>query len=72
MQATVTDITTLPLMLRVEDIQRVLGISRMMAYGMIHQAGCPKVLCGRSIRIPRDSFLRWLEEKAGANGERPR
>jgi excisionase family DNA binding protein len=58
----------LPLVLRVEDVQRLLRISRMKSYELLHQQGFPTVRVGRAIRVPRDAFFRWLEAKAGGNG----
>jgi excisionase family DNA binding protein len=55
----------LPLVMRVEDVQRALLISRLKAYELVHQQGFPTVRIGRAIRVPRDAFLRWLEAQAG-------
>jgi excisionase family DNA binding protein len=55
----------LPLVMRVEDVQRALLISRLKAYELVHQQGFPTMRIGRSIRVPRDAFLRWLEAQAG-------
>jgi excisionase family DNA binding protein len=57
----------LPLVLRAGDIQRLLRLSRVKTYEVIHSAGFPKVRVGRSIRFPRDAFLRWLEAETGTN-----
>jgi excisionase family DNA binding protein len=54
----------LPLVLRASDIQRLLGISRVKTYELLHQQGFPVVRIGRAMRVPRDAFLRWLEESA--------
>lgn len=58
----------LPLVMRVEDVQRALDISRLKAYELVHQAGFPTLRLGRCIRIPRDAFLRWLEAQTGQEG----
>jgi excisionase family DNA binding protein len=55
----------LPLVLTVSDIQRMLGISRVTAYELVHRQDFPIVRIGRVIRVPRDAFLRWLETQAG-------
>jgi excisionase family DNA binding protein len=55
----------LPLVMRVEDVQRVLLISRLKAYELVHRQGFPTVRIGRAIRIPRDAFLRWLDAQVG-------
>lgn len=48
-----------PLTLRVEDIQKILRLSRASAYELIKQEGFPSVRVGRRILIPRDAFFRW-------------
>jgi excisionase family DNA binding protein len=55
----------LPLVMRVEDVQRALMISKLKAYELVHSVGFPTVRIGRCIRVPRDAFLRWLESQAG-------
>jgi excisionase family DNA binding protein len=60
----------LPLVMRVEDVQRALLISRLKAYELVHQQGFPTVRIGRAIRVPRDAFLRWLEFQAGQDRAR--
>jgi excisionase family DNA binding protein len=52
----------LPLVMRVEDVQRALSISRLKAYELVHQQGFPTLRIGRAIRVPRTLFLRWVEE----------
>jgi excisionase family DNA binding protein len=53
----------LPLVLRIYDLQRVLGISRVTAYGLVSQEGFPVVRIGRCIRIPREGLLEWLKSR---------
>ena len=56
--ATLTD---LPLMLKVKDVIQVLGVSPTYAYALVNSQAFPVLHLGRTIRIPRDSFLKWLE-----------
>jgi excisionase family DNA binding protein len=65
----VFDVCELPVVLKVRHIQETLGISRQESYRLAHTAGFPVVRIGRSIRIPRDAFLRWLNEQAGEQEE---
>jgi len=51
----------LPVVLKIPDLMRVLGISRTLAYEIIHRQGFPVVRLGRTVRIPRDALLKWLE-----------
>lgn len=65
MQATIKSRNELPLVLTIPDLQRVLGISRVTAYELVHRQDFPAVRIGRCIRIPRESLLRWLTSEAG-------
>jgi excisionase family DNA binding protein len=64
-QATIKSRNELPLVLTIPDLQRVLGISRVTAYELVHRQDFPAVRIGRCIRIPRESLLRWLTSEAG-------
>jgi excisionase family DNA binding protein len=56
----------LPTMLRVRDVAAYLNISMKLAYRLVKTPGCPLViLTAKAYRIPRDAFLRWLEEQPG-------
>lgn len=51
----------LPMMLKVQDIQKVLDIGRNAAYELIYQKNFPVVRLGeRKIRIPKDKFIEWI------------
>ena len=65
--ATVIDTGTLPAMLRVEQLQDLLRMSRPTAYGLIHTVGFPTVRVGRLVCIPREALLRWLESQVTAS-----
>ena len=68
--ATVIDVTGLPAVLTLKHVQDVLGISRPKTYALAHTRGFPVVRFGRAIRVPREAFLRWLEQQAGVEEER--
>ena len=58
-----TDIKTvaeLPLVLSVEDVAKIMNISRTTAYELAHSEGFPCKLIGRRMTIPRDAFFKWL------------
>jgi excisionase family DNA binding protein len=61
METITTHAQELPLVLRASDIQRLLGLSRVKTYELLHQKGFPVVRIGRCLRVPRDSFFRRLE-----------
>jgi excisionase family DNA binding protein len=47
--------------LRVEDAQRILGVSRWMVYELIRRGELPVLRVGRLIRIPRPALEAWIE-----------
>ncbi len=49
---------------RVEDIQRMMGISRASAYDLTRSKGFPSIRVGARIIIPADLFQRWVEAQA--------
>jgi excisionase family DNA binding protein len=60
-----------PEMLRVEEVARLLRISRSSAYESVaaFQAsggsdGIPSMRIGRSLRVPKTVLLDWINEKA--------
>lgn len=54
---------TLAEVLTMEDIARYLRISRSAAYELPHLPGFPAIRLGRTIRVIREPFLKWLEER---------
>jgi len=55
----------LPLILKVEQVAEVLGISRKTAYSLVRSKDFPAVRVGeKRLVIPRDKFLLWLHTKA--------
>lgn len=62
---TAKDLKDLPLTLTVNQVAKLLGVSRRVAYNLMRQRGFPSVRVGeKRIIIPRDHFLRWLDENA--------
>ena len=49
---------------RVEDIVRILDISRSAAYNLVREGHFKTVRIGTAIRISRKSFDEWLESQA--------
>lgn len=54
--------TDYPLVLTVNDVASILNISRAKSYEIVHSHGFPLKSIGRSLRIPRDAFFRWLDD----------
>jgi excisionase family DNA binding protein len=48
-----------PLTLRVEDVQKILRLSKASTYELTKQKGFPSIRVGRRILIPRDAFFKW-------------
>jgi excisionase family DNA binding protein len=59
----------LPLVLTMQDIQEITGLSKPKVYQLAHTRGFPVVRFGRALRVPRDRFLAWLDVQAGGDGE---
>ena len=51
----------LPPVLTVEETAAFLRIGRNKAYDLVRTSVIPSITLGRSIRIPRDALLRWLD-----------
>jgi hypothetical protein len=52
----------LPMFLKVNDLQRLLQVSKSEAYFIAHTIGVIR-LGKRLIRVPRESFLRWRTQR---------
>jgi excisionase family DNA binding protein len=61
----VTNPEILPLLLTMKHVQGITGLSKARTYDLAHSQGFPLVRFGRSMRVPKDAFLRWLNEQAG-------
>ncbi len=49
----------------VDEVARMLGISRPVAYQLAHQSGFPAIrVSDRRIIVPVDSLKDWLEQQA--------
>lgn len=57
------DYTDLPLTLTAPEVGEVLGISRAAAYELVRSAGFPHMKIGSRILIPKDKFIRWIDEQ---------
>ena len=60
----------LPLMLTVTDVAAVLGISRTGAYELVRQEGFPTLSVGTRIIVPKEQFIRWIDEHTGGTKDR--
>jgi len=54
------------LTMNVNELAEAMGISRPKAYELVKQEGFPRVIIGKRIVIPIESFRDWLNKNAGA------
>ncbi len=52
----------LPLMLSAPEVAEVLGISRAGAYDLVRSAGFPHIKLGNRILVPKDKFIKWIDD----------
>ena len=53
----------LPLMLSVQDVSAVLGISRAGAYELVKSEDFPAMNIGSRIIVPKEEFILWVKRK---------
>ncbi|OPY61651.1 MAG: Helix-turn-helix domain protein [Pelotomaculum sp. PtaU1.Bin065] len=53
-----------PLTLTTTHVKEILDIGNNTVYNLFHQPGFPGIRVGRSFRVSRDAFRRWLERGA--------
>jgi excisionase family DNA binding protein len=58
------------LLLRAEDVQRLLGIGRWKTYEMIARGELPTLRIGRLIRVPRPALEEWIVANTSGTGSR--
>ena len=54
-----------PLLLTVDEAATLLRISRNSVYALVREHRLPHIRLGRSVRIPRRIFERWMEQQVG-------
>lgn len=52
---------SLPLVLSIEDVAKILGVGRNTAYNLIHSGQLKHIRIGRQIRVPRNALLEYLD-----------
>ena len=53
----------LPLFLTAPDIAKIMRIGRSKAYELLNSNGFPSVRFGKCIRVPRDAFVKWVNDQ---------
>jgi len=56
-------------LIKVKDIQAILGCSKQTAYDLVRLKGFPKITIGRRYYIPESKFQEWLENNVTAKIE---
>lgn len=57
----------LPLFLNAELVAKVLGVSPSSAYELMHEAGFPVLRVGSRMVVPKEQFIRWVQDHTGGN-----
>ena len=57
--------TDLPLFLNAKLVAQVLGVSISTAYEVMHEPGFPTLRVGSRMVVPKEKFIRWVEEQSG-------
>jgi len=65
---TARDYGDLPLLMRASEVADALGISRALAYRWMAGGVLPTIRRGRSIRVPREALLTWIEHNTQQAG----
>lgn len=55
----------LPLFLNAELVAQVLGIAPSSSYELMHEDGFPLLKIGNRMVVPKEKFVRWVEEQTG-------
>ena len=55
----------LPLFLNAATIAKVLGIAPSSSYELMHEKDFPALRIGNRIVVPKEAFLRWVEQHTG-------
>ena len=55
----------LPLFLNAELVAQVLGIAPSSSYELMHEDGFPVLKIGNRLVVPKEKFIRWVEEQTG-------
>jgi excisionase family DNA binding protein len=56
--------TDYPLILTVDHVSEIMGVSKRIAYELMEYKGFPLIRIGRLKRVNREAFFGWLEKQA--------
>ena len=55
----------LPLFLNADTVAKALGVSLSSGYELMHEKDFPALKIGSRIVVPKESFIRWVEQNTG-------
>ena len=55
----------LPLFLNADTVAKTLGVSLSSGYELMHEKDFPTLKIGSRIVVPKESFIRWVEQNTG-------
>ena len=55
----------LPLFLNADTVAKVLGVSPSTGYELMHEKDFPALRIGNRIVVPKEAFIRWVEQHTG-------
>ena len=55
----------LPLFLNAYTVAKSLGVSPSIGYELMHEKDFPVLKIGSRIVVPKESFIRWVEQNTG-------
>lgn len=61
-ESTYKSFEDLPLMLNVQMVASILGISRTKSYELVSSKGFPSLKLGNRIVVPKDQFIEWIRQ----------
>ena len=56
----------LPVMLSIQTVAHVLGISRANAYCLMHSQDFPTLKIGKRMVVPKDKLMTWMEKNTNS------
>jgi len=53
-----------PRLLRLKEVEEITGLPRWRMYELVHRGeGPPHLRIGKTIRVPEDALVKWIEER---------
>ena len=64
-QSDYTTYDQIPLFLNAEMVAKVLGIAPSSSYELMHEKDFPALRIGNRVVVPKEAFIRWVEQHTG-------